>query len=154
MRRSLLLLILLLWAMPARAQTPPAAAPITSYQLQVFQNGSLVMGLGEKQLGLNEWTCGQTPAAGNAPATMVNPTRIEIDDPASTATPKLKCVTSQTAFFRALPTGTNYRAILFALSNVAQPPNDKSNPLVIIPDFQVIPVYGPPAAPTGGRLLP
>jgi hypothetical protein len=144
------LIVALFVASPASAQNP-TPAPLTGYQLQVFQNGSLVQGTGELALPLSAWTCGQAATPGTPPATITNPTRLEIDDPADKTH---KCVTSQAAFFRALPTGTNYRAILFALSNVAQPPNDKSSALVVIPDFLVTPIYGPPAAPTGGRLLP
>lgn len=151
-RYPLALLFLIGLPLTAAAQAPPPA-PLTGYYLQIFQNGSLLQGQGEKPIALNEFVCGQQPAAGTPPATIMNPTRIEIDDPASTANPRLKCVTSQVSFFRALPPGISYRAILFAESNLAQPPNNRSNPLVVLPDFSTSPVSGPPAAPTGGRLL-
>ena len=149
MKQRYLIVIACLWAGPAWAQAPPG--PITGYQLAIYQNGSLVQGVGELSLPLQSWTCDQAPVAGPVPATITNPTRVEIDDPTK---PGRKCVTTQTNFFRALPTGTGYRALLFAVSNVASPPNDRSTPLTVIPDFLVTPIYGPPAMPTGGRLLP
>lgn len=130
----------------ARAQN---VSPITGYEIQVYRSTDPTTGPAFRTVQVTFpgafVTCGLAPtSAVCSPTNLVNPTSVEIDDPAN---PALACRIRAAGFFPALPVGTGYVTTTTALSAVGA--SDRSN--VSCP-FDVVPVR--PAAPTRQGVRP
>lgn len=112
-RVILAVVVLLALAAPAWAQT---AAPITSYELQVYLAGVDPQAGGAplqtSAIPLTALTCG-LPIVPAPVGTVVNPRFIRFADPANPTT--ADCQVDRSTFLLALPLGTGYRGTLTAL---------------------------------------
>jgi len=132
---------------PPGLEPVPVTAQTTGFIVQARQGTTVTE---TPVLPLAMWTCDQPMTPTPAPAPIENPSMVNVGDPDR---PGRECRINLASWFRALPVGTGYTGWV-ASASALPAPNDRSAPVLGVPPFSVVTVFGPPALPINPRLGP